>query len=101
MNYSEYISSIHQTLGIPADYAASRQMTLIPEATHLIQADMNSAGRPRCLTPTATRAWHELKAAAAAVAECDRLAARIERVENDLACARADLVAARNSSRRR
>lgn len=65
MNYSEHVAGIHQALGIPADYATARRLSLIPEATHRVNVEMDSSGRPRSLAPRTAHAWGEMKAAAA------------------------------------
>lgn len=65
MNYSDHIARVHATLGIPADYARSSRLPLYPEETEMVEADLDRAGRTRLLTLAASRAWGELKAAAA------------------------------------
>lgn len=64
LSYAESVARIHEALGLPLDYAATRRLALVPEATQLIEADIDSAGRPRSLIPAAAEAWRELKAAA-------------------------------------
>jgi zinc D-Ala-D-Ala carboxypeptidase len=51
-------------LGIPADYAASRGLTLQVEATDLIRIGSNAAGRDILLSPPTAAAWDKMRLAA-------------------------------------
>ncbi|MBL9173966.1 MAG: M15 family metallopeptidase [Verrucomicrobiales bacterium] len=64
--YAARIASLLHHLGIPADYAAVRGMTLQPEATELLPARVLADGRELQLTPAAASAWRDMVAAAAA-----------------------------------
>jgi zinc D-Ala-D-Ala carboxypeptidase len=67
-DYAEHIREINRVLGIPADYAASHELVLQPEADqselHLITADWDI--HPVRLYAPAATAWFRLNAAAAA-----------------------------------
>lgn len=68
LNYTEHIAEINRTLGVPADYAQTRGLTLQPEAAkselHLITEDWDI--HPVRLYEPAANAWFRLNAAAAA-----------------------------------
>lgn len=66
MDYADHIARIHATLGIPADYASSRRLALVPEAVERVDVGGASDGRPRQLLADAAQAWRALRAAAAA-----------------------------------
>jgi D-alanyl-D-alanine carboxypeptidase len=60
------IRSLHRRLGIPADYAARRQLPLHREARRLVSVGPAADdGKPVRLTPSAARAWKRMQAAAA------------------------------------
>ena len=65
-DYAARIAEIHFELGIPPEYAASRQLTLQPEVpmAALVEIGVDYAGRPRQLTAEAATAWHHLQSAA-------------------------------------
>lgn len=65
MDYAEHIARIHAALGIPADYASSRRMALVPEAAERVDVEAAADGRPRQLTTDAAHAWRSLREAAA------------------------------------
>lgn len=66
-DYAEYISDINRSLGIPADYASSRGLTLQIEAWphELVIISAPDAPRPVRLHTVAAEAWERLYAAAA------------------------------------
>lgn len=66
MTYAEQIRSVHETLGIPPDYAVVRGLRLIPEGTPLVDVGPDTAGRPARLTAETRQAWRDLQARAAA-----------------------------------
>jgi D-alanyl-D-alanine carboxypeptidase len=61
------LRSLRRSLGIPADYGASRGMPAFREARHvvLVGRDPND-GKPVRLTPAAAQAWRRMRDAAAA-----------------------------------
>ena len=63
-NYIERINQVHQQLGIPPNYAHERELHLQEEATSLVDADHNSAGKVLQLVPLAAKMWHDMKKAA-------------------------------------
>lgn len=60
--------ALHRDLGIPATYAAERQLGFHPEADvgTLVQVAVNDDGRAILLLPAAASAWHGMHAAAIA-----------------------------------
>ena len=66
-DYVSRIAEISRPLGIPADYAAKRGLSLQPEAdeARLVLIAMNSDGREVRLGPPAARQWQAMHAAAA------------------------------------
>jgi D-alanyl-D-alanine carboxypeptidase len=60
------LAEIHRTLGIPADYAASRGLARQPEARHLVLIGRAADdGRPVRVAPSAAKAWRHMCVAAA------------------------------------
>lgn len=57
-------AKVRAQLGIPADYARTRNLTLHREATRLVYVGRNPDGRRLRLTPDAARAWRRMRAAA-------------------------------------
>ena len=51
-------------LGIPASYAAGRCVPTYQEASHLVTAGLDTAGRTQRLRPEATAAWRQMQRAA-------------------------------------
>ena len=47
-------------LGIPADYAANRNLQLQPEATELVSVGLDDGGRECLLLPAASEAWRRM-----------------------------------------
>lgn len=66
MDYAARIAELNRELGLPADYAARRGLSLQPEATTLVVAGRTDDGREIQLDPAAATAWEQLRAAAAA-----------------------------------
>lgn len=62
------LAPLHRELGIPANYAAERQLAPFSEADEnaLIPVALNSDGRSVQLVPGAANAWRQMKTAAAA-----------------------------------
>ena len=65
-NVTDPIAALHRSLGIPPDYAASRDLELQPEAieSDLIAIATADDGRKIRLTGAAASAWHRLHVAA-------------------------------------
>lgn len=63
---NESQASLHQALGIPADYAQARGLPYYPEATELVEVGPNLVGRMQRLTPEAAASWQQMQEAAAA-----------------------------------
>lgn len=55
--YAARVADCLEALGIPADYPASRNLQLQPEATELVSVGTNDEGREVLLTPAAATAW--------------------------------------------
>lgn len=55
---------IHQYLGIAGDYAASRGLTLFPEAENLVLVMIDYHGKALRLEPSAAEAWQKMDSAA-------------------------------------
>lgn len=81
MNFSERIAKLHETLGIPPDYARTSRLPLYPEESDLVEAEIDALGRPRLLTPAAREAWRELKSAAADAGHLLQLVSAFRSVE--------------------
>jgi len=64
-DYRQAIAGLHTRFGIPADYAAQRQLTLCEEAHELVSIGPDSLGRDQRMTPKAAEAWRRMQAAAA------------------------------------
>ncbi len=65
-DYLQRLSQLHQTLGIPSDYARTTRLSLYEEALSLVDTEPDVHGRVLRLTPEALVAWQALKQAAAA-----------------------------------
>jgi D-alanyl-D-alanine carboxypeptidase len=55
---------IHRQLGVPADYAAGRNLPYFGEATELVDIGPNLVGRMQRLTPDAASCWQRMVSAA-------------------------------------
>jgi D-alanyl-D-alanine carboxypeptidase len=64
--YRERIGAELATLGILPEILAGRALELCEEATDLVVAETDQAGRQHRLVPQAARAWQDMKAAAGA-----------------------------------
>ena len=62
--YQARILALHEALGIPADYAASRGMTLFTEAKTVMAADRDPDGAEIHLAPDAGVYWQAMREAA-------------------------------------
>ena len=60
------IATLHERLGIPADYARSRALPLQPEARKLVSVGPDIYQRDQRLLAPAAEAWHAMVAAASA-----------------------------------
>lgn len=56
---------LHQTLGIPADYATQRQLAPCPQASLLVPLGIDALGRDQFAAPQAALAWQRMRGAAA------------------------------------
>lgn len=65
-DYSLRVAEYLTRLGIPADYAAKRNLQLQPEATELVSVGLDDNGRECLLHPAAAEAWHRMKEGAQA-----------------------------------
>lgn len=63
--YRTRIATIHQELGIPADYAEARGLPLQVEAIELVDTEPDLYGRQPLLTPVAFHWWRRMRDAAA------------------------------------
>jgi D-alanyl-D-alanine carboxypeptidase len=61
-DYRQTITGLHAGFGIPADYAAKRQLTLCEEARELVSIGPDSLGRDQRLSPKAAAAWQRMQA---------------------------------------
>ncbi len=61
-----HLVALHRDLGIPTDYAQSRQLSFQAEAdeAELIDVGPSPDGRPVCLTPPAAQAWRQMQVTA-------------------------------------
>ncbi|HEY9102919.1 M15 family metallopeptidase [Chitinimonas sp.] len=66
MNPTPALAELHAELGIPADYAAVRQLQHCAEAGTLVPLGLDCLGRDQFATAAAAAAWHAMQAAAAA-----------------------------------
>lgn len=64
MPYKELVHELNQKLGIPADYAKQRALTLQIEATELVNIETNAVGKTFRASPETTVAWLNMQAAA-------------------------------------
>ncbi|HEU5081673.1 MAG TPA: M15 family metallopeptidase [Opitutaceae bacterium] len=64
-DYFRRISALHHELGIPANYAEVRGLTLQPEATELVSVGKTDTGHDCRLNLDAARAWRSMQARAA------------------------------------
>jgi len=62
---NEIRQKLHRELGIPDDYASSRQLPDYAEADELVEVGPNLVGRMQRLTPTAAAKWQQMIEAAA------------------------------------
>lgn len=63
-DWKAMVERIHAHLGIAPDYAASRGLTIFPEADELRLVLIDTFGKPLRLEPRAAEAWEKLEAAA-------------------------------------
>ncbi len=59
--YQARIRKLHQQLGIPDDYTSRYGLPLYPEAQTLEEIGVDTANRPRQLTPEAARQWQAMQ----------------------------------------
>lgn len=55
------LKRLHQTLGIPADYAETCRLPLCTEPTSLVDTELDFYERPQRLTPAAFSAWTSMR----------------------------------------
>ncbi len=65
-DYLQRLRQLHQTLGIPSDYASTTGLGLYEEAVTLVETEPDVHGRVLRLTPAALAAWQAMKQTAAA-----------------------------------
>lgn len=65
-DYQQRLRHLHQTLGIPSDYARTTRLRLYEEAVTLVDTEPDVHGRVLRLTPEALDAWQAMKQTAAA-----------------------------------
>ncbi len=65
-DYLHRLRQLHQTLGIPSDYARTTRLSLYEEAVTLVETEPDVHGRVLRLTPAALAAWQAMKQTAAA-----------------------------------
>ena len=60
-DYAARIAALHAELGIPADYATSRRLSLQVEVSELVSIGSDNEGRECQLAPEAAAAWKTMK----------------------------------------
>lgn len=65
MHLPKPVQSIHQALGIPADYSDSCSLPFCEEPSQLVATERDFYDRPQQLTPESFAAWTAMKLAAA------------------------------------
>jgi D-alanyl-D-alanine carboxypeptidase len=64
--YRKWVSAIHDSLGIPPDYAARHRLPLQPETDRLCSIGPDIHDREQSMHPAAAESWHAMQAAARA-----------------------------------
>jgi D-alanyl-D-alanine carboxypeptidase len=64
MTMLDRIQQIHQRLGIPADYAQKRHLSLQTETSDLVNVAVNQQDRVFQLTPETAEAWENMRSSA-------------------------------------
>lgn len=58
------VTALHESLGIPADFAAGRELPEFAETSELVEVGPNLVGRMQRLTPIAAERWQAMQQAA-------------------------------------
>lgn len=64
-DFHQRVMAVHESLGIPADYAARCGLPLVEEPPELVLTEPDYYGREQRLTPRAYQAWCAMRQAAA------------------------------------
>ncbi|MFN7098456.1 MAG: M15 family metallopeptidase [Gammaproteobacteria bacterium] len=64
MSYKELVFEINHKLGVPADYAQQRSLTIQKEASNLVEVETNAIGRIFRASPDTAIAWLNMQTAA-------------------------------------